>query len=191
MRGARGAALAALAFAAAAVHAQDPGRPPVVVTLADGTSLPLRAWSLSYEIGSWRDGTSPAFATFAHVDSGDLVLGKKSYPMTGGRLELQYVDEDRQQDVDGETKTVKVPIARGLTFVGPDGKKQSPKLEPPQRDVLLPNPEKGRIYQVRSVDLKGETLTGTQRDICLLSFTALVECGAPKGQQVVKLEFQK
>jgi hypothetical protein len=184
--------LAVLALAATGPGAaQEGGRLPVVVTLADGTTFPLRSWTLSYEVGSWRQGSSPAFARFNRVESPDIILGKKSYPTSGARIEIQYAEEEREQEVDGETKKVKIPVARSLTFVTPDKKKATLKPEPPQRDLLLPNSDRELFYQPRSLDLKGETFTGTRRELCLLSFTALVECNGSSGQQVVSLEFPK
>jgi hypothetical protein len=47
------------------------------------------------------------------------------------------------------------------------------------------------LVQARSLDLHGQTLTGTRRSFCILSYSALVQCYDTVGQQVVKLEFPK
>lgn len=185
------ALLVAALMAPAAFGQEAAGRPPVIVHLADGSSFPLRPWSLSYEIASWRQGSSPALASFARVELADLLVGKKGYPTAGATLEIQYDEVEREREVDGETRRVKVPMARSLTLVGADGKKAVLKPEPPARELLVPAPDKTLIYQVRSLDLQGQTLTGTKRAFCLLSFTTLVECNDTLGQQVAKIEFQK
>ena len=42
---------------------------------------------------------------------------------------------------------------------------------------------------VRSVDLRGEGITGTRREVCVLSYSTLVDCGSSPADQVVKVEF--
>jgi hypothetical protein len=43
----------------------------------------------------------------------------------------------------------------------------------------------------RTLDVLGETVTGTRKDFCLVSYTAVVECGGTAADRVVKVEFQK
>ena len=174
------------------VAAQDTAAAaPVLVTLADGTTLPLRAWSLTYEIATWRRTSSPAFASFSRLEAKDLWVGKKTYPAAGAVLDIQYDEVERERDMDGETKRVKVPVARTVTLTGADGKKNNLKPEPPARDHLMPSGDKDLLVQPRSLDLVGQTLTGTKRSFCLLSFSTLVECNDVVGQQVLKIEFPK
>jgi hypothetical protein len=47
------------------------------------------------------------------------------------------------------------------------------------------------IVQPRSLDVRGETLTGTRRDVCVMSYSPLVECGSAPKDRVVKLEFPR
>ena len=63
------------------------------------------------------------------------------------------------------------------------------KIEPPARDALAPDLDKGLIYQPRSLDISGKTLSGIDRSFCVASFSALVECGGTKTTRVVKIEF--
>lgn len=186
------AVTAALVLSAAAASAQAPAeRGPVVVHLADGTSLPLLSWSLSYEVASWRQGTSPAFASFNRAVSSDIWLGKKAYPTAGATLEIGYDEVERERELEGEVRKVRVAVARTLTLAGADGKKSMLKLEPPVRDLVMPGADKNLLVQPRSLDLMGQTLTGTKRELCLVSFSTLVECSATAGEQVVKIEFPK
>jgi hypothetical protein len=178
-----------LALCCTPAPAQE-GPAPALVYLADGTSFPLRSWIFSYEFVTWRQGTSPAFADSRRTDKNEVWLGKKTFAVAGTTLSIQYDLVDRERDVDGQTRKVKMPLARTLTLTTRDGKKTELKPEAPQRELLLPGGDKNLLLQPRSMDFKGESLTGTKREICLLSFTALVECQIEAGQQVVKIEFQ-
>jgi hypothetical protein len=51
--------------------------------------------------------------------------------------------------------------------------------------------EKGTTLMARTLDLVGETITGTKKDLCVVSYTAVVECGGNAADRVVKIEFQK
>jgi hypothetical protein len=175
--------------AGSALEASGPA--PVLVTLADGSTLPLRSWSLTYEVASWRRGSSPAFASFSRLEAKELWLGRKTYPVAGAVLELQYDEAAREREVDGATQKVKVPVIRALTLIGADGKKATPRIEAPARELVMPSGDKELLVQPRSLDLVGQTLTGTKRNFCLVSFSTLVECNDTLGQQVVKVEFPK
>jgi hypothetical protein len=183
-------ALAVLLAPTPPLSAQE-GPGPVMVTLADGSSFPLRPWSLSYEFSSWTKSTSPAFADVRRVDGLQLWAGKKVHPVAGSTIEIQYDTVERERDVDGDMQLVKLPLARLLVLKGPDGKKSEIRPEPPYRDFLLPGSDKSLLVQARSIDLRGQTLTGTKREFCIVSFTSLVECVSEQGQQIVKLEFPK
>jgi hypothetical protein len=71
------------------------------------------------------------------------------------------------------------------------GKAVRAKVEPPHRDLLAPGADKATMVMARSLDLRGEGITGTRREVCLLSYSSLVECGGTPADQVVKVEFQR
>jgi len=189
MSGSRLRALALLppSLFALALLAQDPG--PVTVEMADGSRFPLKAWTLSYEYLAWPAGGSQAEARPARKDSRDLVVGKKTVPLAGSVLEIIYEDVTRSREVDGEPRLVRVPVARQLALRSADGTVNRIRIEPPERSFALPSAPKGTVLLVRSVDLAGETLTGTKRTLCIASFTSLVECALESSQQVMKVEF--
>jgi len=168
-----GLALAAFLTLATAALAREDERPPLTVFFADGTSQPLRAWSLSYEYATWPKGESPARGAVSRRESSDLLTGKKVVPTAGLRLELEYAGA----------------VARGLATVDKEGKRSALRAEAPAADALLPQAGKEMVVQVRGLDLQGETLTGGKRTYCLLSYTALVECAAEPGQRVLKIQF--
>jgi hypothetical protein len=185
------AACAMLLFAAsiAPCGAQDSTeRPPIVVHLADGSSVPLRQWSLSYEYFSWPQGRSQAEGTAARTASPDLWVGKKTVPLRGSTLAIEYEPVERERDVDGETRKVKVPAPHALKLVE-GGEATVLKPEPPHRELLAPSVDKKMMVVARSLDLRGESLTGTKMDFCLLSYTSLVECGETPDHQVTEIQF--
>lgn len=189
------AAIALLPAAILAVHPRVAAQPeaqaaPIMVFLADGTSLPLRAWSFSYEYAAWRPADGPARGSTDRKESRELWSGKRTVSTAGLTLEIQYEPVPKEQEVDGETKTVKIPVARGFVLVEEGGKRSTLKPDPPHTDRLL-SESGGRVVQPRSLDLRGETLTGTRREFCLLSYSALVECAADPSQQVLKIEFPR
>jgi hypothetical protein len=184
------AAAAGLAAAAMALAAppEPPERPPIVVRLADGSSVPLRQWSLSYEYFSWRQGGSQADGTVARREGSELWVGKKAVPLKGTTLQIEYATVERERDMDGETRKVKIPSPRALKLVAA-GKTTTLRLEPPHRELIAPDVDKKRMVTARSLDLRGESLTGTRMDICLLSYSSLVECGETPEHQVLQIEF--
>jgi hypothetical protein len=155
--------------------ADAPDRGSIVVTLGDGTTVPLRNWSLSYEYALYRQGTSPMSAPAARTEAADLFVGKRTLPTAGQTLSIAY-EGTRPKD---------------MTLAGSDGRKSTLKIEPPAREMLVASPEKGTAVMPRSLDVTGETVTGTHRDFCVLSYTAVVECGAAPADRVVKIEFQR
>lgn len=160
--------------------------PAIQVHLADGTSLLLVSWTFSYEYQAWPRGETASLGSTARRDAKDVWMGKKAIPLGSQELEVQYVDQMRE--VDG--KAAKVPIARGFVLVTADGKKRSTlKAEPPHQDLLVPDAG-GQIVQARAMDLRGQTIGGTQREFCLLSYSSLVECPAAADQRVVKMKLQ-
>lgn len=161
----------------------------IVVTLEDGTTMPLHSWSLSYEYGMGKQGTSPLFAPTARKESTDLLLGKKAVPTAGQTLTITYLESMRSTENDAGIKTERVKTPRDLTLAG-KGPKSTYKIEPPARELLVATPEKGMVLAPRTLDLVGETITGTKRTFCLLSYTPVVECGGTSADRVVKIEFQ-
>jgi hypothetical protein len=178
------AALLGLLLGAATASAQESGG-VALVRLADGSELPLASWKLVYEHQTWKEGSSPAFADIQRREGRELIADKKLLPVAGGRLELQhrvYEKTDEQgQKVPGAAVT-------GLVLnVG--GKKTTLKPEAPAKEVLAGDAKKVH-YQARVLDLVGETLTGTKRELCLVSFSTLVECSALPADRVVSIEFR-
>ena len=167
-------ALAALSLAAAA-GADAPDRGSIVVTLGDASTVTLRDWSLSYEYALYRQGTSPMAAPTARKKSSELFVGKKALPVAGQTLDIAY-EGTRVKDI---------------TLRGADGRKSTLKVEAPARDLLVESVEKGMAVTPRSLDLTGETVTGTKREFCVLSYTMVVECGVTPEDRVVKIEFTR
>jgi hypothetical protein len=148
----------------------------VTVHLADGSTLPLRNWSLRYSFVAWAKGTPRALARTTERKASELWVGKKTYPVAGRALVLE-------RDKAG-TRVEK------LALVGSDGKREEWNAEAPNRDLLLPDGDKKTLMIAESLDFSGETLTGTRYSFCLLSYTSLVECGTDPGHRVLRLEFQ-
>ena len=146
-----------------------------MVYLADGSSLPLQSWSLSYEYVAWAQGTDPALATAHRRDTKELWVGKKRVPTAGLTLEIRREAGRRDQ----------------LALAPAEGKKDELRVEPPSRDLLAADDHKGLLVVARALDLRGETLTATKRELCLLAYTPLVECGQEPEQRVVKIEFPR
>lgn len=180
------------AFALATTPAPTSGQAggTAVVHLADGSQLPLRGWSFSYEISTREKGRSLAAGVLSRRSSTELWLGKKSYSVEGGQLEIEYGTVQRERETGGEWRKVPVAVGQGLNLTGADGKREMLKLEAPTRELLLPDADKDTIVQPRSLDLLGESLTGTRRSFCVVSFTSLVECSDDPAFQVVRIEFQ-
>jgi len=141
--------------------------------LADGTSVALVQWKLTYEFVTWRSKEPISSAKPQVRENALLILGKKSFSVKGDTLTLTHVEGD---DV------VRVS-AMNLKKAG------ELKVEQPAREVLAPDLEKDRFYQPRSLDISGKTLSGIERSFCVASFSALVECGGTKTTRVVKIEF--
>jgi hypothetical protein len=183
-------ALLGSALLGAPLSAQQGEGGGAVVHMADGSSVPLTRATLSYEYSSWKQGAPQAQAQPQRRDTGsELWLAKKTFPLRGRSLEILYTPVDRMREQDGVLKRVKVRVASGVVIADAAGK-TTPKLEPPHRDLILSGDQKGMLVGLRALDLKGETFTGTRREFCLLSFTALVECPDDEANQVVRVDFQ-
>lgn len=162
-----------LLFSSLGVGAQDELTSVATLHLADGTSVALVQWKLSYEFATWKQKEPVSSAKPQVRESASLLLGKKSYPVKGDTLLLTHVEID---------DTVRV-ASMNLKQAG------DLKIEPPARDALAPDLDKGLIYQPRSLDISGKTLSGIDRSFCVASFSALVECGGTKTTRVVRIEF--
>ncbi|MFI5183007.1 MAG: hypothetical protein ACHQNV_01305 [Vicinamibacteria bacterium] len=172
-----------------AAHGEEPAPGVVIVTLADGTNLPLTSWSLSYEYQVSPSGAA-TFGTSSRREARDLFVGKRALATAGSTVEIQYREYQRAEDVDGQSQTVKVAVATGLSWTA-GGKKSEVRIEPPHRDLLVPQGGEKGVVQARGLDLRGLTLTGTKRSFCLLAYTAQVECHPPASERVVKMDFQQ
>ena len=184
------AASAAAQEAPPAVAGESAAVPTALVTFADGNTLPLRNWKLSYDYVSWARGRSPASGVQAATESGHLWLGKRVVPMTGAVLSIQHGEVSRETLVGGRPQPILSSAAREVTITTADGKTVKAKVEPPHRALVAPGLHKDAMLMARSLDLRGEGITGTRREVCLLSFSTLVECGGSPSDQVVKVEFQ-
>jgi hypothetical protein len=190
------AAVAFLACAAAAQDAPLPAEPDpairtALVTFADGNTLPLRNWTLSYDYLSWTRGSSPATGIQARRESDALWIGKRVVPMGSARLDVRHGELRRETLVGGRPQPVVSSAAREITVTLADGKAIQAKVEPPHRDLLAPDAGKSTMVLARSLDLRGDGITGTRREVCLLSYTSLVECGGDPADKVVKVEFHR
>ena len=161
---------------------------PVIVHLADGTSVPLRAWSFSYEYLAWPSGASQVMATTGRHDSRELRVARKPFEVAGLVLELEHQMVPRDPG-EGASGPAEIPVVRRLRLSWPGGRRQDLKPDAPHRDFLLPGASKDVLVLARSLDLHGQTLAGTRRELCVLSYTSLVECGVERAGRVVKLEF--
>lgn len=154
-------------------EAQEELSSVATLQLADGTSVALVQWKLTYEFVSWRSKEPVSTAKPQVRENPLLILGKKTYPVKGDSLTLKHLEGD---------DTVRV-VSMSLKKAG------ELKVENPARDVLAPDLDKDRIYQPRSLDISGKTLSGMDRSFCLVSFSALVECGGTLTTRVVKIDF--
>lgn len=184
--------LAGLAAAAAPEPAPAPaaGR-TALVTFADGNTLPLRNWTLSYDYVTWERGRSPAMGASGARDADALWLGKRVVPVGDAVLSVVHGEIARETLVDGRPQPILSSAAREVTVTGADGRTVKGKVEPPHRDLLAPGADKSTMVMARSLDLRGDGITGTRREVCLLSYSSLVECGGTPADQVVKVEFQR
>ena len=141
--------------------------------LADGTSVAMVQWKLTYEFVSWRSKEPISTAKPQVRENPLLILGKKTWPVKGDTLSIKHVEAD---------DSVRV-VSMNLKKAG------ELKVENPAREAVAPDLDKDRIYQPRSLDISGKTLSGLDRSFCLVSFSTLVECGGTKTTRVVKVDF--
>ncbi len=156
-----------------------------VARLADGSEVPLASWKLVYEYQTWAQGSSPAFADIKRREGRELVAVKKLLSVAGARLEIQH---RMFEQMDSQGQKVPGAAVTGMAL-SLGGKTSKLKPEPPAKDVLAADARKV-FFQARVLDLVGETLTGTKRQFCLVSYSPLVECSALPGDRVVSVEFR-
>ena len=187
-------AIALLAAAAQEAPVADPaaGAPvrTALVTFADGNTLPLRNWTLSYDYVSWERGRSPASGVIAGREASDLWLARRVVPLDGAVLLVAHGELRRETLVDGRPQPILSSSAREVTVTTAQGRTVRAKVEPPDRSLLAPAAGKSTMVMARSLDLRGEGITGTRREVCVLSFSSLVECGGSPADQVVKVQFE-
>jgi hypothetical protein len=180
----------ALLFAARA-PSEEEAEAPIIVYFADGSTVPLTAWSLSYEYEARPKDSAPAFGQTLRREARDLRSGKKVLSLTGGVLEVRYREYEEARDVGGETQTVKVAAATGFVLTA-GAKKSDLRLEAPDRDLLVAGTvEKGVQVRALGVDLRGTTLTGAKRSFCLAGYVYDVQCHPEPAERVVKIEFPR
>jgi hypothetical protein len=163
----------ALGFASAGAPAQEELSSVATLHLADGTTVALLEWKLTYEFTTWKAKEPVSSARPQVRENAMLVLGKKSYPVKADTLSLTHVEA---------FDTVRV-VTVNLKKVG------DIRWELPSRELIAPDLEKSVLFQPRSLDLSGKTLSGIARSFCLASFTSLVDCGGTKTTRVVKIDF--
>jgi hypothetical protein len=141
--------------------------------LADGTSVALVEWKLTYEFAAWRQKEPVSSARSQTRENSMLLLGKKSYSVKGDTMTLTHVETD-----DGfRVSSMSLKKAGEL------------KVEAPAREAIAPDLEKNMIHQPRSLDISGKTLSGIERSFCVASFSALVDCGSTATTRVVRIDF--
>ena len=167
-------------LAAGGLVAQEGESGLVTVHLADGSSVVLSGWSLSYEYLSWTKGTPQHLAQSQVRTARELWVDKDREAVLGSALELVYE----------QPKGSRAPNVKEMRLAAGGGKPSKLKPKPPHRDLLVPDGPKDLIVLPRSLDLSGSTLTGTQRTFCLVTYSSLVECATTPETQVLRVEFQ-
>jgi hypothetical protein len=165
--------LAGMLLGPSTLRGQEELSSVATLQFADGSSVALVQWKLTYEFASWRSKEPISTAKPQVRENPMLILGKKSYPVKGDTLTFKHVESD---DV---VRVVSVSLKKSGEI----------KFEQPARDVLAPDLDKDRIYQPRSLDIAGKTLSGIDRSFCLIPFSTLVECGGTKSTRVLRIDF--
>jgi len=163
----------ALLLSPLTIVAQEAPASLATLQLADGTSVALLEWKLSYEFAIWRKKDRISNAKSETRDSSTLLLGKKNYPIAGDTLTLTH----REEGDSFRVASMSLKLAGEL------------KIEAPDKDAIAPNLEKDYLYQPRSLDISGMTLSGIGRSFCIVSFSALVDCGRTETTRVVGIDF--
>ncbi|MEO5762728.1 MAG: hypothetical protein ABIR28_10500 [Vicinamibacteria bacterium] len=157
-----------------AASAQDEVSSVATLHLADGSTVALVEWKLSYEFIAWKQKEPVSSAKARRVNIPMLVLGKKTYPVQGDSLSLTHLETE------DTARVVSMSLKKSGDF----------KVEQPARDILAPDLEKSMVYQPRSLDISGKSLSGMDRAFCIASFSPLLECGLTKTTRIVKIDFK-
>lgn len=166
----KGPALALLLASSAAAQEL-----PVIVHLGDGSSLPLNSWTLSYEYLAWPQGTTQEQATASRREARELWVGKRRLPASALTMEIVYKKA--------------APTVERLSLKPALGRPSAMKAEAPHRELLAPTADGKTTIVPRSLDIRGTTMTGTRRELCLVPYSVFVQCGGDPADQVVKVEF--
>ncbi len=151
------------------------------VFLADGTSVALSGWSLSYEYQAVPPGASRGLVRPARREARELWLGKEALPLVGRTLEIRY----KAVPVEGGAQQAQE--AESLALTSPDGKTKQLRLEAPVLNRLRGSEPKDNV--IYPLGLRGVSLMGTARQFCLATFTAFGECRPADGERVVRVVF--
>lgn len=162
-----------LVFGMAPARAQDTVSSVATLHLADGTSVALVEWKLTYDFATWKQKQSISLARSLTHESSLLLLGKKSYSVKGDTLTISH------EEGGDMVRVTSMNLKNGGDL----------KIEAPTRDAVAPDLEKNMHFQPRSLDVVGKTLSGIERSFCVASFSALVECGSTPTTRVVKIDF--
>ena len=138
------------------------------MTTEDGSTVPLHNWSLSYEYGLAKAGTSPLFAPTARKAAWELYVGKKAYPIAGQTLTIAYSETMRSTESDTGVRTEKVKTPRELTLAGADGSKATSRWRRPRASCWWSRWRRASTVMARTLDVLGETVTGTKKDFCVV-----------------------
>lgn len=163
-------------FPAAGLQAQEPQEAPdslATLHLADGTTVALLDWKVGYDFVTWRKNDRISNAKTETKEAFNLLLGKKSYPLRGETLTLTHEES-------GDSYRVS---AISLKSEG------ELKVESPEKDALAPQLDKDYNFQPRSLDIYGKTFSGIARSFCIVSFSALVDCGRTETTRVQRIDF--
>lgn len=163
----------ALGFGQAVAPPQDQPASVATVSFADGTTVALLEWKLTYEFVTWEKNEPVSLARAQVRESATLVVGKEEYPIKADSLVLTH---------DEAAGTMRV-VSMNLKTVGDIG------MEPPSQKLLAPDIGKNLFFQPRSLDLSGKTLSGIARSFCVASLSVLVECGGSEATRVIKIDF--
>lgn len=165
--------LSIVCLSSPASPAQEASPPLATLHLADGTTVALLDWKLSYDFATWRKNDRISNAKSQTKETTTLLLGKKSYPLKGESLTLTHEE-------DGDSYRVSAMALKGSGEL---------KIEPPDKGAIASDLEKDYLFQPRSLDIMGKTLSGIDRSFCVVSFSALVDCGRTKTTRVVAIDF--
>jgi hypothetical protein len=160
---------------------------PATVHFADGSQLTLLRWTLSYEFVTARPGEMPTASQRRNAQ--ELRTGSRSTPVQGAQLRIEYRPQEIERvSENGEAVKERVLRPAGLTLVRA-GKKSAFKLQAPDREFLAGDERKILNVLPRTLDLLGETLAGTHRELCLVSLSSLAECSPADDARVLQVDF--